>query len=244
LTKVVIDYPVHYTSLPQGDITFVLAHLYLKNPDYKFQIDQLKFKGRELMLDNGAWEFGSSMPPKDYLAIIEELQPAYAVIPDVYRNRLQSEKMTKEFLDMGPHTGSTQLMFVPQGESVKELIETHENLVDEYGMFYDILAVAKHIGTIVNRVDFVNQLVAMSDEVGRDVHFLGFWNWQEFDERKNGNWNLISLDTKYPVKRAIDHKFSDQLEYYNTNLYLDEDLFDAEVEGMYLELQQRDWLND
>jgi len=96
----------------------------------------------------------------------------------------------------------------------------------------------------MNRVDFVNQLIALSDEAGTDVHFLGFWNWKEFDEKKIGNWNLMSLDTKYPVKQAIAHKFSDQLEYYNTNLYLDEDLFDAEVEGMYLELQQRGWLND
>lgn len=244
LTKLVIDYPVKYTSLLQGDVTFVLAHLYLKNQNYKMQINKLKSEGRPLMLDNGAWEFGSSMPPTDYLNIIKNLEPDYAVIPDVYRNRWQSEKMTKEFIEINDSIVETQLMFVPQGESIDEIIDSHEELVSEFGMFYDVLAVAKHIGSITNRVDFVNNLVAKSNEPPVDVHFLGFWNWDEFDTQKVGNWNLISLDTKYPVKGAIDHKFTDQLEYYNTNLYLDEDIFNIEVDTMYLDLYERGWSDD
>jgi hypothetical protein len=244
MTKLVIDYPVKYTSLLQGDITFVLAHLYLKNSDYKEKINELKGLGRPLMLDNGAWEFGSSMPPKQYLDIIEELEPTYAVIPDVYRNRWQSEKMTSEFIDINDRSKDTQLMFVPQGENVEEIIASHEYLVAQYGMFYDVLAIAKHIGKITNRVDFVNTLVARAAEPPIDVHFLGFWNWEEFDNAKIGNWNLISLDTKYPVKGAIDHKFTDQLEYYNTQLYLDLDIFNIEVDSMYFDLHERGWLED
>jgi len=241
MTELVIDYPVKYTSLSQGDITFVLAHLYLKNVDYKQQIDFLKKSGRPLMLDNGAWEFGSSMPPRDYLKIIQELEPNYAVIPDVYMNTIQSEKMTMDFMEMYNEDIDTELMFVPQGNNAEEVIESYNSMVDKMGMFFDVLAVAKHIGSWANRVSFTDELMSQIYEPVKNVHFLGFWNWDELEQPKYGDWELQSIDTKYPVKSAYGEKFNSQLDYYNTDKVLDLDAFQVEVASFQDDLVNRGW---
>lgn len=245
MTKLVIDYPAKYTELSYGDVTFVLAHLYLKNQVYKDKINYIQAQGRELMLDNGAWEFGSSMPPKDYYKIIDELRPTYAVIPDVFKNRIQSEKMTREFIDMYDLDIDTQLMFVPQGESAQELIDSYIAITTEYGEFFEILAMPKHIGQYANRIDVVNDLYAQVKIKPRDVHLLGFWDWMEFESPKVGDWNLVSVDTKFPVKMAfMPEKFTSQLDYYNTTKTLDINFFQMEVDLMYLQLNELGWIND
>jgi hypothetical protein len=243
LTKLVIDYPVKYTSLSQGDITFVLAHLYLKNSEYKHKIDELKVMGRELMLDNGAWEFGSSMPPLQYEKIIAELEPNWAVIPDVYKNRWQSEKVTEEFIELHDNHLETELMFVPQGTSVVEVIESYNSMVDKHGMFFDCLAIAKHIGSFSNRISFTDLLYVEATEPPVGVHFLGFWNWREFEELKMQPWHLWSVDTKKPVKNAfLPDTFTSQLDYYNTDKDLDENAFNIEVNDFYVNLAANGWL--
>lgn len=243
MTKLVIDYPVKYTELSYGDVTFVLAHLYEKNQEYKEKIDYVKAMGRETMLDNGAWEFGSSMPIPRYARIIEELEPTYAVIPDVYKNRLQSEKMTSDFINYNVETKS-KLMFVPQGDSSQEAIESYQYMTDYHGKFFDLLAIAKHLGDAANRIELVDLLYLESEIKPDQVHLLGFWDWEELAEyKKLQPWVLHSIDTKYPVKSAfMPHKFTDQLEYYNTAKHLDTISFGMEVDTFYLHLGDLGWM--
>jgi hypothetical protein len=245
LTKLVIDYPTKYTECSYGDVTFVLAHLYLKDTTYRSKINYLKHAGRELMLDNGAWEFGSSMRPDDYIKIIQDLEPTYAVIPDVYKNQIESERMTREFMEKYDSEPDTQLMFVPQGNTVEEVFESYNNLVTDYGTFFDILAIAKHIGTMANRVSFTDTLVAEAFEPPHDVHFLGFWSWEELEQQRFTDWKLVSIDTKKPVKNAyLPETFTSQLDYYNTDKILNLNAFQIEVNEFYVKLNELGWIND
>ena len=82
-----IDLPVKYSDLDIGDITFCLAPLLNRQDDtgrkYMAAMDNLQKNGRQIMLDNGAWEFGASMDSQEYMDIISILEPTWAVIPDV-----------------------------------------------------------------------------------------------------------------------------------------------------------------
>ena len=80
--KLVIDYPIEYTGLPFGDVTFILAPL-LDNTKYVEELKAMKSVGRPTMFDNGAWEFGETMDINDYLNLIKQWNPEYAVIPDI-----------------------------------------------------------------------------------------------------------------------------------------------------------------
>ena len=225
--KLVLDYPVKYTEYLYGDITFVLAHLYRDNLVYKGKINQLKKASRPLMLDNGAWEFGKSMNPKLYLSIINILNPDYAVIPDVFKNKGQTEKLTLEFLEMWKTNwnGITKLMFAPQGETIDELVDCYNNVVGKMKKtFFDILAIPKHVGMIMNRVVATDILHNQVDLPFTDVHFLGYWNWEELSRKPDSEqWKLVSIDTKAPVKYAFGtDKFTSQMDYYLTERPLDE----------------------
>ena len=100
MTKLCIDWPIAYTpmGLVYGDITFALAALYNnKHKTYKEDLRTLILKGKEVMLDNGAWEFGKSIDVERYIEIIIDLQPTYAVVPDVLKDRKGTQKVVREF---------------------------------------------------------------------------------------------------------------------------------------------------
>ena len=69
--KLAIDLPVKYSDLDIGDITFCLAPLLNRQDDtgrkYMAAMDNLQKNGRQIMLDNGAWEFGASMDSQEYM---------------------------------------------------------------------------------------------------------------------------------------------------------------------------------
>jgi len=101
MTKICIDWPVAYTDLGDlyGDITFALGPLYRQNQVYREALHSLKDKEREILLDNGAWEFGETMNINDYIQLIRDLQPTYAVIPDVMMDMNKTIRTASKFLD-------------------------------------------------------------------------------------------------------------------------------------------------
>jgi len=215
-TKLVIDYPIKYVHLLQGDITFALAQLYKKEPVYRDILLHLKNTGREIMLDNGAWEFGKSMNVVDYIHICEELQPTYAVVPDVMKKKKQTEKVALSFLEKWNWQNKTKLIFAPQGKNETELFDCYNNVVNKYHIYLDMVGIPKHIGKIVNRVTFTDHLYEHASVKFERVHFLGYWNWEELAFQHKYPWYIHSLDTKAPVKYAYrpNNIFSDQMSYY------------------------------
>ena len=230
MTKLCIDWPMSFTQLGEryGDITFALAQLYLDEKRfYRDTLKDLRKNGKEIMLDNGAWEFGKTMDPKRYLKVIKDLQPTYAVIPDVFREREATFQAATEFfkgfskLEVKP-----KLILAPQGKNVKEIVQSYDELGEAFGSYVDIVGIPKHIGKIMNRVAFTEHLWQKGKLKFTDVHFLGYWDWDEIvfgrEDRVNGryNWRMHSIDTKYPVKWAFNFEFQDQIEYYKCEMNL------------------------
>ena len=215
-----------YTHLEYGDITFALAPLFSQFPHYEKKLIRARESGREIMLDNGAWEFGRSINITEYLEILQLLEPTYAVIPDAIKNKELTKKLTLEFFDKYLELGlNTQLIFAPQGETEQEMIDCYNEISDMFSQHIQILGIPKHIGELVNRVVFTDKLFDCANIKFEKVHFLGYWNWEElaFSPKLRGDypikWYLHSIDTKYPVKYAYlpERTFFDQLEYYTTD---------------------------
>jgi len=237
MTKLCIDYPMKYTHLLQGDITFGLAQMFDKFPHYEKQLIRLKEEGREIMLDNGAWEFGTSMNVRDYIEIIEILEPTYAVIPDTMKDAEKSRAQTLEFFDKYPNDMDVKLIYAPQGKTLTEIIESYNENVNDFHMRMDMVGIPKHVGNLINRVAFTDMLYDSADIVFEKVHFLGYWNYEEImfapKERKGMKWYLHSIDTKYPVKYAYLPKtqFPDQLDYYLTDEEMNMENFEVAVKS-------------
>ena len=230
-TKLVIDYPMKYADCKYGDVNFVLAPLYRDCGSYAMKIQQAN---KPLMLDNGAWEFGKSMNVKQYVKILDELQPEYAVIPDAYKNRKLTEDLTLEFFMeyLQRDLPKTRLMFAPQGETVDELIYCYNEVMTQFASHINIIAIPKHVGELLNRIAFTDILYDSAVEPFHDVHFLGYWNWEElrFSPKVGSRWVLHSIDTKAPVKYAfLPEEFHTQMEYYETTASLDMDFLEEAI---------------
>ncbi len=239
--KLVVDYPIKYAHLPYGDANFCLAQLYKDNMEYRFNIRKASVSGRPIMLDNGAWEFGKSMNTKDYIDIIDELRPDYAVIPDVYKNKELTKKMTLDFFDKYLITPNVKLMFVPQGEDIEQIIDCYNEVINqETDMWLNtsIVGIPKHVGEIMNRVTFTDILYDNVKVKFGHVHFLGYWNWEELMyapiDRKS--WTLESIDTKAPVKYALKKKYVTQMDYYNTQEKVDHQSLQLAIEAFQSKL--------
>jgi len=239
--KLVVDYPIKYAHLPYGDANFCLAQLYKDNIEYRFNIRKAQVKHeRPLMLDNGAWEFGKSMNVKDYIEIIEELKPEYAVIPDVYKNKELTKKMTLDFFDNYVLDNSVKLMFVPQGEDIEQMIDCYNEIMDGATVWINtaVVGIPKHIGEIMNRITFTDILYDNANIKFKHVHFLGYWNWEElmYAPIDRTSWTLDSIDTKAPVKYALKEKYVTQMDYYNTQEKIDHQSLELAIEAFQSKL--------
>lgn len=222
--KLVIDYPIKHVALPYGDVNFILAPLIEKNERYKEGVNHLRYLKRETMFDNGAWEFGKSMPVSDYIALARQYEPTYIVVPDVMMESEATFDSATDFLGTWDRN-KTKVMIAPQGRNFVEVYRNYIEIMESWEHKIDILAVPKHIGKWMNRMEFTNKLMAESPFDPLPVHFLGFWHFDEFKRPIEGNWDLHSVDTKYTLKDFIDVPFKDQMEYYNWNGFIDEEKF-------------------
>ncbi len=227
MVLVCLDWPMGYTQLGDkyGDITFALAPLF--NRKNKYYKETLKNLNAPIMLDNGAWESkGSSIDVERYIEIILELKPTYCVIPDVYEDRKATEKIVTKFFsskNFGKIDFDLKYIIVPQGKNIKELVKSYNELANTFGPKVDIVGIPKHVGKKMNRIAFTDHLLKQAKITFKDVHFLGYNDFEDIAferERRLKDkiypWNLLSIDTKYPVKWAFDKRFKSQMDYYTT----------------------------
>ena len=85
--KLAVDYPIKYSDVDIGDITFCLAPFFKPGVGggeiYQRNMFDLQKNGRQIMLDNGAWEFGESMDSQEYLDIIDIFKVYHNIIPNI-----------------------------------------------------------------------------------------------------------------------------------------------------------------
>ena len=237
--KLAVDYPIKYSDVDIGDITFCLAPFFKPGVGggeiYQRNMFDLQKNGRQIMLDNGAWEFGESMDSQEYLDIIDILEPTWAVIPDAMRDPKKTISLARDFIpDLINLDNRPKLMFAPQGSTTEELIDCYNAVMDDYSKAVDIVCIPKNVGFWKNRVEVADILWHEANKKFKKVHFLGFVNMKEFNTFKTTPWKLVSMDTKYPVKITYAKEFKDQLAYYYTNDILDLQALNYMVKGFKL----------
>jgi hypothetical protein len=151
----------------------VLLHQYLDDPEYADFYDKQSRFGDFVILDNSAYELGSSGASAGLLAVAETLHPKAIFLPDVRFNSKETLKQTAEAIPLLRATGAL-LLGVPQGNSLSEVSHCYDQLValgvDGFGL-YEEIGVVTGLG---RRWDFLQYLEDSGRVFGdKYYHLLG-----------------------------------------------------------------------
>ena len=198
--------PVRYTSLVVDEPRHLVIAQYLrKYPEtMEFFKKQIKM-GHEIILDNGAYEFGSPMERDEYYKVIEELKPQIVVAPDSWKNAKETIVLHDEFKRWKIEKGYDEkgnynfiTMSVPQGKTLFEYVDCCQEMDITPS---DILGVS--VGSWHDKSGIVRAFIAeyLSQHELPKLHMLGLWNAREILRCKELP-RVRSVDTSMPFKLA------------------------------------------
>jgi len=105
-----------------GNFDFCLAHIAIKNKDYKkFFVDRV-LSGRELYLDNGVWETGYPLDKDLMIELAIEMGATYVYAPDYMGEKKKTLDAISEFGDIASNTKgfNSKIIGVMQGKTREE----------------------------------------------------------------------------------------------------------------------------
>lgn len=191
------------------DYDFIIASYCLQNKAYKDFHEKLHEEdpSRFSILDNGAFEEGTSIEIDTYFNLIEELRPNIVVLPDTVNDKdatLKASiyfltKLYEKFDDRIPF----ELMGVLQGTSVEDYLECLEEYAKiedisyigiPYHLFYRPMLLEKH------------KIASFCEENGFLIHILGLPN--PFEVYELGKWKdiIVSIDSSLPISSGAHNK--------------------------------------
>lgn len=217
-------------KLTDGD--YALVHLFESNPAYFEAFQQAVADGRDVLLDNSIFELGTSFDPDKFAMWVEQLRPTWYIVPDSWKNGVETADMFKSFVKAYPDLPGKRIG-VAQGKDVIEValcykaIEPQCDMVafnlDFSSVFYDTF-----LEGVVDRKykeSLVPYCVAMS--IGRHMvlnrlkifgiinedkphHLLGCGVPQEVQwYPKEWTW-IRSIDTSNPVIAGMHEWWYDE----------------------------------
>ena len=217
------------------DYDYALVHLFLKPEGekyFKFFKDSLGM-GREVILDNSAYELGDSFDPDIYYEWISKLRPTYYIVPDCPGNCEETIRRAEKWFNRPgllerDMTFGLKTIGVVQGSTYEEIVKCYNFWKDAgvdkiaftfYYPFYDDnkLDDNKYVSLMLNRQQLITRLLCDNViDTTKKHHLLGCWLPQEFKfYKKEGMYDWIdSIDTSNPVLHGIEEE-----------LYEDEGLF-------------------
>ena len=116
----------HLELCDLGDFDFCLAHLVLKNPEYKkFFIERIK-QGREVYLDNGVWETGYPLDSDIMIDLSIEMKPTYVYAPDYMGDKNKTLDSIVQFGEKAANTKgfNSKIIGVMQGKTKDEWFDS------------------------------------------------------------------------------------------------------------------------
>src|SRR5690606_30387063 len=93
----------------------VLAHEYVKDEAYRQFYKERSKAGDYVMLDNGAYELGESIPIRELYDIASDLNPTAIFLPDARFQTERTMQLVTEALQF-LHGSPWQLIGIPQGD--------------------------------------------------------------------------------------------------------------------------------
>lgn len=199
--KLSVELPISLLELSTNlDYNFIIANHYRDFEIYrKFYYQK---QDSISILDNGGFELGRSIDEKEYEIIIKELNPTIVVLPDVYRDKDATLKLSFDFLHKmigGGQNLPYGFMGVLQGVTEQDFLQCFS--------FYAPSPHITHIGIPYHAFyrpkflrDFsINELCS---EHKKKIHILGLPNPFEICELKEFSC-IESIDTCLPVVSGL-----------------------------------------
>jgi len=198
--------PVRYTYLVEDEPRHLVIAQYLRKfPEtMAFFKEQIK-RGHEVILDNGAYEFGSPMEMDEYFKVIEELRPQIVVAPDAWKDSKKTIAVHDEFVRETIERGIDEdfvTMVVPQGKTIREYVECLYDMDITLGNI-----IGMSVGSWRDVSGVVRSFLAkhLDENPEPKIHLLGLWNASEILAGKE-NGRIRSVDTSMPFKLAKENQ--------------------------------------
>jgi hypothetical protein len=196
--------------------------------------------GDTIILDNGAYELGESIPLVELAKIAEDLNPKWVMLPDARFDSVKTIHLVKEALKVF-RDSPYNLMAIPQGRDLQDILNCYQRLsefpeISGFGIYEEIGDVAK----VGNRYHFC-KLLEERKLVKKEYyyHMLGMEEdlvitraLTEFD------W-IGGIDSAKPVVYGLHHMDVENVNCYTAyphrpKNYFNLDQIDEEAEHMII----------
>ena len=192
-------------KITDGD--YALVHLLDSNPAYAEKFMHARFKGREIILDNSAFELGESFDPKKFVEWIDILEPDYYVIPDKLRDAVATVNMLTDFVKTYNIDPKYKSIGVVQGRTYEECVWCYTQMVDVVDKIAFNISYAPNHVSDVERYQIRPRYLTLMLEDGiirkdKPHHLLGVILPQEmkyYRDRPDNFFWIDSVDTSNPV---------------------------------------------
>jgi hypothetical protein len=136
----------------KGDLSFALGHICLESKEYVAFFRQQADRGRHVMLDNGAYELGASIPPETLFPLVREIKPREVYGPDYPGD---AERTVREVNAFGMLLKREGLRVIKHGVLLKRSAEgvlnvgcVQGNTLEEWLWCYEELVGSEHVDVI------------------------------------------------------------------------------------------------
>lgn len=200
--------------IKENEIFMCLAHLALKNVEYKkFYADRVA-EGKFVILDNGTAE-GSLVSFEELSKMIEEIHPSEVVIPDILHDGDASIKLADKFLTHLIKTrainGSLRFMMAVQGNTLEEYIRAVD-IVSRWGIINTIGASKFMFSNKgIDRALFLK--VATTEHPEMNYHVLGLNSVDELRSIQQFRGVVRSVDSCYAALFAQNNSRMDTMHW-------------------------------
>lgn len=231
----------------RGGLVFVLAHEFLRSPIYAEAVCKLQDLGHEMILDNGAYEFGASVQAEDLERVARIIEPQYLILPDIRFDTKATlalaDRYRLRFCDLAEN-----VLGVPQGSNREEIRYAYERLsnmdgISGFGIYEEIGDVSKSaLGSrywwlqdmvkdgLIDTTKY-HHMLGMEEDTTRIRDFVSFDFVNSIDSCKPVVWGLngVPLEETGRVPYAhrpkgyfdlVDNPYPDVLEH-NVRLALE-----------------------
>lgn len=217
------------------DFDYALVHLLEENEDYRNTFLNAKEVGREIFLDNSAFEKGE--PAIDLMfKWIPILKPDFYFLPDYWGDKTKTIEESEKFIKKAKELGLPgKRIGTIKGNSMQELLECYKYFAESPDI--DMIAISHRATPEFGNYDRVKILEAIEREgllnYSKPHHLLGCTLPQEIYACKYLPY-IYSCDTSAPVQQPILNNSFDSNGYLNHK----EPLVDKSTEN-YLSLKLR-----
>lgn len=165
----------HLRLIKRDDYCMALAHIALKDREYRRWFRKTARSGRHVLLDNGAAELGAGMTSHVVLLAAKQVMAHEIVLPDVISDGDATLHTSQNAYDMfvPKRNPSWRIMAVPQGKSLQEYRATVlEMLKWPHVRALGISRFVVDLDVVPDRLTLLEAIpeIVKSD---RDIHLLG-----------------------------------------------------------------------